>query len=211
MTPILARAGHHEGEMIMNTGLLVLRLVVGLLLAGHGTRKLFGWFGGGGLTGTAWYFRSVGYWPPRFMAGLAGCSELFGGLALAAGFMTPLAAAAVIGTMFNAAIAVHRRNGVWTIDNGYEYPLVIATAATALAFTGPGTASLDGSLGIGGASLASGFFAIVLGVVAGSAVLLSRAAARSSSGPASRSRPTAISLLDTADRHGGRVTQMPVR
>jgi putative oxidoreductase len=171
----------------MDTGLLLLRIVVGLLLVGHGTRKLFGWFGGGGLAGTAWYFRSVGYWPPRLMAGFAGGAELAGGAALAAGFMTPLAAGAVVGTMFNAAVAVHGRNGLWAIDNGYEYPLVIATAAATLGFTGAGAASLDARLGFGGASLEAGLFTVALGLAAGSAVLLSRTAARSEAGPASKS------------------------
>ena len=167
----------------MDTGLLVLRLVVGLLLFGHGAQKLFGWFGGGGLTGTAWYFRSVGYRPPLLMARLAGGAELAGGAALAAGFLTPLAAAAVIGTMLNAALAVHRRNGLWAVDNGYEYPLVIAAAATTLGFTGAGSASLDARLGLAGASTEAGLFAVALGVLAGSAVLVIRAAARSEGRP----------------------------
>ncbi len=174
----------------MDTGLLVLRMVVGLLLVGHGAQKLFGWFGGGGLTGTAWYFRSVGYRPARLMAGFAGGAELFGGAALAAGFMTPLAASAVIGTMLNAGVAIHRRNGLWAVDNGYEYPLIIAAAAITLSFTGAGAASLDARLGLGGASIESGLFAVALGLVVGSAVLVSRAAARPAAGPASKSTPT---------------------
>jgi putative oxidoreductase len=174
----------------MDIGLFVLRIVVGLLLVGHGAQKLFGWFGGGGLTGTSWYFRSVGFRPPRLMAVFAGCAELVGGAALAAGFMTPLAASAVIGTMLSASVAVHRRNGPWAVDNGYEYPLVIAAAAVTLSFTGAGAASLDARLGLGGASIESGLFAIGLGLVAGSAVLVSRAAARSAAGPPSRSRPS---------------------
>ena len=173
----------------MDTGLLVLRIVVGLLLVGHGTQKLFGWFGGGGLNGTAWFFRSVGYRPARFMAGFAGGAEFVGGAALAAGFMTPLAASAVIGTMLNAGVSVHRRNGLWAVDNGYEYPLVIATAAVALSFTGAGAASFDASLGFDGPSIGSGLFAVALGLVAGSAVLLSRAPAGSATRPASQSRP----------------------
>src|SRR5687767_3509695 len=174
----------------MDTGLLVIRIVVGLLLVGHGAQKLFGWFGGGGLNGTAWYFRSVGYKPPRLMAAFAGGAELVGGAALAAGLMTPLAASAVIGTMLNAAVAVHRRNGLWAVDNGYEYPLVVATAAVTLSFTGPGAASLDARLGLGGSSIESGLFALILGLVAGSAVLLSRATARSTAWPASKSPPS---------------------
>jgi putative oxidoreductase len=173
----------------MDIGLFVLRIVVGLLLVGHGAQKLFGWFGGGGLTGTTWYFRSVGYRPPRFMAMFAGGAELVGGAALAAGFMTPLAASAVIGTMLNAGVAVHRRNGLWAVDNGYEYPLVIAAAGVTLSFTGAGAASLDARLGLGGASVESGLFAVALGLVVGSAVLLRRAAARPAAGLAAKSRP----------------------
>jgi putative oxidoreductase len=101
----------------------------------------------------------------------------------------PKVAAAVIGVMFNAAVAVHGRHGLWATDNGYEYPLVIATAAATLGFTGAGTASLDAWLGLGGASIESGLFAIALGLVAGSAVLVSRAAARSEAGPVSKPRP----------------------
>ena len=158
----------------MDAGLLVLRLVVGLLLVGHGTQKLFGWFGGGGLTSTAWFFRSRGYRPPRVMAGLAGTGEVVGGAALAVGLMTPLAAAIVIGTMLNAAV-MHWRNGLWVVDNGYEYPLLIATVAVTLSFTGAGSASLDARLGLGEAGIGAGLFAVGLGLAAGSAVLLSRA------------------------------------
>ena len=172
----------------MDTGLLVLRIVIGLLLIGHGTQKLFGWFGGGGLTGTAWFFRSVGYRPPRLMAGFAGGAELAGGAALAVGFMTPLAAAAVIGTMLNAVVAVHGRNGLWVVDNGCEYPLVIAAAAATLGFTGAGAASVDAGLGLGGASVESGVFAVAVGLIAGGAVLVSRPGARAEAGAASKSR-----------------------
>jgi putative oxidoreductase len=171
------------------------------LLVGHGAQKLFGWFGGGGLNGTAWYFRSVGYRPPRLMAGFAGGAELIGGAALAAGFMTPLAASAVIGTMLNASVAVHRRNGLWAVDNGYEYPLVVATAALTLSFTGAGAASLDARLGLGGPSIESGLFAVTLGLIAGSAVLLSRAAAHSAAWPASKSRPsTPVAMAGSSRR-----------
>lgn len=170
----------------MDTGLLVLRLVVGLLLAGHGAQKLFGWFGGGGVAGTAWFFRSLGYWPPTVMAVLAGTAELFGGAGLALGMLTPVASAAVIGIMFNAAVAFHSRNGVWAVDNGCEYPLVLAAAAAALGFTGPGAFSLDAWLGLRVGGSEAGLFTIALGLLAGSAALLSRAAARSQIGPAFR-------------------------
>ncbi len=173
----------------MDTGLLVLRVVVGLLFVGHGAQKLFGWFGGGGLASTAWFFRSVGYWPPRLMAGFAGGAELVAGAALTVGLGTPVAAAAVIGTMLNATVAVHKRHGLWAIDGGYEYPMVMATVAATLGFTGAGAASLDASLGLGEGSVESGLFAVALGLMVGFGVLLSRVAARSQIGPASRLSP----------------------
>jgi putative oxidoreductase len=169
----------------MDIGLLVLRVVVGLLLVGHGAQKLFGWFGGGGLRATAWFFRSRGYWPSRLMAGFAGTAEMVGGAALAVGLGTPLAAAAVIATMLNAAVAVHSRHGLWAIDGGYEYPLVIAAAAATLGFTGAGAASLDATLDLGDGSVESGLFAVGLGLVMGAGALLSRVAARSEAGPTS--------------------------
>jgi len=169
----------------MDTGVLALRVVVGLLLVGHGAQKLFGWFGGGGLTATAWFFRSLGYRPSRLMAGFAGSAEVIGGAALAVGLGTPLASAAVIGTMLNAVVAVHKRHGLWAIDGGYEYPLVMATAAATLGFTGAGEASLDATLRLSYGSVESGLFAVALGLVTGSGVLLSRVAARSEAGPAS--------------------------
>ena len=174
----------------MDTGLLVLRIVVGLLLVGHGAQKLFGWFGGAGLPGTAGFFRSVGYWPPRLMAGFAGGAELIGGLSLAAGFLTPLAAAAIIGTMLNVGVGVHRRNGLWAADNGYEYPLVLGAVAAGLGFTGAGAASVDAWLGIGAGGAEAGVFAVGLGLVVGAAVLVSRTAALSEAGPAVKAAPT---------------------
>jgi putative oxidoreductase len=175
----------------MDTGLLILRIVVGLLLVGHGTRRLFGWFGGRGLAGTARYFRSVGYWPPKFIASFAISAEIVGGAALAAGFMTPLAAAVVIGAMVNA-VAIHWRNGLWAADNGFEYPLVTAAAAATLAFTGAGAASLDARVGLGAPGIEAGLFTIGLGLLAGTAILLGRTAARSEAGPTWEPKPTAL-------------------
>lgn len=173
----------------MDTGLLALRVVVGLVLFGHGARKLFGWFGGGGLTAAAWFFRLVGYRSPRLMAGLAGGAELVGGAAFVVGLGTPLGAAAVMATMLNAVVAVHRRNGRLVMAGGYAYPLGIAPVVVSLGFTGAGTVSLDGTLGLGHGGVASGLFALALGLAAGSAVLLSRAALPEAR-PASRWSPS---------------------
>ncbi len=174
--------------MNMDTGLLILRIVVGFLLVGHGTQKLFGWFGGRGLAGTARYFGSVGYWPPKWIASFAITAEIVGGAALAVGFMTPLATAVVIGAMLNA-VAIHWRNGMWAADNGFEYPLLVAAAAATLAFTGAGAASLDARVGLGGPSIEAGIFAIGMGLLAGSALLVTRGAVRSEAGPASVPTP----------------------
>lgn len=161
----------------MDTGLLVLRMVVGPLLIARGAQKLFGWFRGGGLVAAAWFFRSIGYRPPRLLAKLAGGAELIGGAALAVGLGTPVAAGAVIATTLTATVAVHRRNDLLAIDGGYGYPLAVAAVAAILGFTGAGAASLDASLGLDHPSVESGFLVVALGLAAGFGVVFSRAAA----------------------------------
>ena len=155
----------------MDTGLLVLRLLVGLLFIGHGTQKLFGWFGGHGLKGTGSFFESIGYRPGPFMALIAGATETFAGLFLAAGFLTPLGAAMVIGVMINAIVSVKWEKGLWS---GYELDLLYAGAAAALAFTGAGAYSLDALAGWDFSSPVWGAGAVVLGSVTAMFMLGSR-------------------------------------
>ena len=128
----------------MEYGLLLLRLVVGLLFAGHGAQKLFGWFGGGGPQGTAAFFSSLGYRRPAAMAILAGLSELGGGLLLTTGLLTPVAAFLLATVMLNAIATV-----VWPKGflGGYEFEVTLMTVAVALAATGPGEISLDDAIG----------------------------------------------------------------
>src|SRR5215210_5372617 len=97
----------------MDEGLLLLRLALGLTMAAHGSQKLFGWFGGGGPPGTAAFFGGLGYRAPATFALLAGIAELGGGLALAAGFLVPLAATGIVVVMLNAIESVKFRNGFW--------------------------------------------------------------------------------------------------
>jgi putative oxidoreductase len=123
--------------------LLVLRLVFGLFLAAHGYNKVFG---GGGLSGTAGWFRSIGMRWPDLQARLAAFTELGAGILLAAGFVTPLAAAGVIGVMTVASYVAHRRN-FFVFKDGWEYTVSIAVAAWAIAAIGPGDASLDHAIG----------------------------------------------------------------
>ena len=158
----------------MEIGLLLLRVVVGALLIGHGTQKLFGWFGGYGLDGVAGWFSSIGFRPAKPMAVVAGLGEAGGGLLLLLGLLNPLAAAAVIGTLLVAA-STHLPK-VWATDGGLELPLVFAVVAATLGFTGPGRYSLDNALGLDLAGAGWGTAALVAGVL-GAVVVAGRARA----------------------------------
>jgi putative oxidoreductase len=158
----------------MNTGLLILRLVLGALLIGHGSQKLFGSFGGGGLAGTGGFFHSMGFRPGRQMALVAGLSEAGAGFLLALGLVTPIAAAAVVGTLFVAS-SVHWKNGIWGQNGGFELPLFYSVAAAVLAFTGPGAYSLDNAVGLDSfAGSGWGVLAVAIGALSGF-VVVSRA------------------------------------
>ncbi|MBV8981476.1 MAG: DoxX family protein [Acidimicrobiia bacterium] len=150
----------------MDFGLLVLRLVIGGLFIGHGTQKLFGWFGGYGVEGTGGFMESLGYRPGKRHAVLAGLGEAGGGLLLFLGLLTPLAAAAIIAVMLNAILAVHIEHGAWAQDNGYEYPLVLAVAAGAIALGDGGSAALDHLLGLSLGGLLA-WIGILVGVIGG--------------------------------------------
>jgi putative oxidoreductase len=132
----------------LSFGLLVGRLVVGLGIAAHGAQKLFGWFGGPGIAGTAGYFESLGYRPGRFFAGAAALGEFVSGLLLALGLFGPVGPALLLAVMI-VAMTQHWRNGFFAMNNGVELPLLYASAGVALAFTGPGIYSLDEALGLG--------------------------------------------------------------
>jgi putative oxidoreductase len=132
----------------MSAGILVARLVVGLLMAAHGSQKLFGWFGGYGLAGTGGFFESLGFRPGRLFATMAGLTEFGSGLLVAAGFLGPVGPALMLSVMIVAMISVHVRNGIFAAANGIEVPLLYAVAAVAIALTGHGRFSLDAALGL---------------------------------------------------------------
>ena len=131
----------------MDAGLLVGRIVLGLLMAAHGTQKLFGWFGGSGLTAVSGFFESLGFRPGRFLATTAATVEVVGGLLLVAGFLGPIGPALILSVMIVAAISVHAANGVLG-PNGMEVTILYGAGAVTLALTGPGAYSLDALAGI---------------------------------------------------------------
>ncbi|CAL9573359.1 hypothetical protein SUDANB171_04863 [Streptomyces sp. enrichment culture] len=143
-TTLTSRAALAGGERTApsgaDLGLLVLRLAVGLTMAAHGTQKLFGWFDGGGLDGTGQFFEFLGYPSGSTMALIAGLSETLGGLGLALGLLTPLAGAAIVGTMLNVLVSAH-----WDdpFIGGFELPLLLGLSAVALTLSGPGRYAVD--------------------------------------------------------------------
>jgi putative oxidoreductase len=152
-----------------DAGLLAIRATAGLVLAGHGAQKLFGWWHGPGFDFMVKSLGEAGYTPAKFFALLLGGTELVAGLLLALGLLTPLASAAVIGVMFNAIVGVHWQAGLWA-PNGYELALFFGVAAVAIACAGPGRLSLDRHRSwVGGGATSA---AVALGVGLGSALLV---------------------------------------
>lgn len=131
----------------MKIGRLLLRLAVGGAFVGHGTQKLFGWFGGKGLRPTAESFEQLGLRPGRPNAIAAGAAEAGGGALLLAGAATPAAASVLTATMMTAIRTVHGKHGPWVTNGGYEYNVVLIAAVLALVEVGPGPLSLEGLLG----------------------------------------------------------------
>jgi putative oxidoreductase len=152
----------------MDTGLLIARLAFGLLIAAHGSQKLFGWFGGYGLAAVSGYFESLGFRPGRFFAASASLAEIGGGLLVAAGLFGPIGPALMVSVMIVAAVSVHWEHGLFAASNGIELPLLYGTFAAALALTGPGRYSLDALLGLASVwTPALTWMALALGIVGG--------------------------------------------
>jgi putative oxidoreductase len=128
---------------MINIGLLIIRVVIGVIFMGHGAQKLFGWFGGYGIKGTGGWFESIGIKPGAAMALLAGLTELIGGILFTLGLLTPLAGIMIAGTMVMAIAKVHAPNGLWSTENGYEYNLTVIAVVIGVALIGPGQYALD--------------------------------------------------------------------
>ena len=138
-----------------------MRLLIGGLFVGHGTQKLFGWFGGDGIEGTAGFFESIGRRPGRENAIAAGTAETAGGALLAAGVATPAAGAALTGVMTSAIKHVHAEKGPWSTEGGWEYNAVLIAAIFTIVerTNGPAWALASAGAGAAGALLASEFAA----------------------------------------------------
>lgn len=134
--------------MIKDLGLLILRLTVGGLLGGHGSQKLFGWFGGYGIQGTAGFLESMNFKPGHLWAGAAGASEFGGGALTALGFLHPLGPVGTLAAMIVASLTAHGGKPIWSAEGGAELPVTNIAAALALALSGPGRFSLDSLFGI---------------------------------------------------------------
>jgi putative oxidoreductase len=134
--------------MTIALGLLILRIIVGGLLIGHGTQKLFGWFGGKGFDATITLLAARGFRPAWFWGLLGGAGEAGGGLLLAIGFLNALGAVAIFAAMLMAIAKFHWSKGVWSSAGGYEYPLVLLVVSVVIGLVGPGIYSLDGALHI---------------------------------------------------------------
>src|SRR3954470_6465661 len=138
----------------MNTALLVLRIIPGLLLMGHGLQKIVppGYSppllhaAGHGHTGAG--SESLGIRPAVAAAVLAGSAELIAGFSLAAGLLTPVGTVLVGAVMITAILKVHVSNGIWAAEGGFEFPLVLLTVGFVVTALGPGSLSVDSWLGI---------------------------------------------------------------
>jgi putative oxidoreductase len=149
----------------------LLRVLIGGLFIGHGTQKLFGWFGGYGLDGTGQFFDSVGIRPGRRQATIAGASEAGGGALPAAGLFTPVAGALLTGVMTQAIRTLKMDKGPFAQDGGWELEALFAAAALTFAEIGPGPVSLDHILGTEQSGTGVALLALAAGI-AGPMVLV---------------------------------------
>lgn len=155
----------------IDSGLLVIRVVIGATLVFHGTQKMFGWFGGGGLSGATAFFQRLGYRPPRAMAIMAATIETAGGVLLLLGLLTPIAVVLLTATLVNVLV-IHVRNGFDRHNNGFEYELALLAGVAGIALAGPGALSLDASLGIELASMARTISGLDAGAAWGAILIL---------------------------------------
>ena len=155
-------------------GQLLIRVTIGVLLVGHGAQHALGWFGGYGADGTGGWLEGFGFPQGRRLAVLLGASEIGAGVLLGAGFVVPLAAAAIVGVALAAALTDHSGKGPWIWKGGWEYVLVLGVVAVATVFAGPGAVSVDHLVGWSLAGTGWGIAAAAAGLASGGAALALR-------------------------------------
>src|SRR6187549_598661 len=138
----------YADTLSLNIGLLLGRLVIGLVMAAHGAQKLFGWFGGYGLNKTGEFFAYLGFQRGKAFAAAASLTEITSGLLVALGLLGPVGPALIVSVMLVAIVTVHWEHGLFASNNGIEVPLLYVTGAVALALVGFGRYSVDALLGL---------------------------------------------------------------
>jgi putative oxidoreductase len=154
--------------LLNDIGLLILRLVLGLVFVGHGSQKMFGWFGGSGLKATTGWMGKMGFRPAWFWGLMAALTEFGGGVLLALGLLSPFGSLGIIAAMLIAIVKVHWSKGFWNGKGGIEFPLINLAAALALGLLGAGAYSLDSALGLTlpePVTLVAGLVLVVLGAI----------------------------------------------
>ena len=141
-----ARSGKERDQSMVDLALLMVRGTLGTLMAGHGAQKLFGWFGGPGMQGTAGFMEHLGLKPGQRWAALASASEFGGGVLTALGLFNPVGELGVLGSMSMATATAHRGKPIWVTSGGAELPVTNTAIALALMAAGPGKYSLDYAL-----------------------------------------------------------------
>lgn len=125
---------------------LLIRVALGWVFIYHGAQKVFGVWGGGGLSGFADTLRSNGWPIPMVFAIMAGIGELMGGLLVTAGIITRYAALILAVIMFVAAVTFHH-HAFGMKYRGFEYNFVLGMMALSLVIAGGGKGSVDRLLG----------------------------------------------------------------
>lgn len=173
---------------MLDIGLLIIRLVVGFLLMGHGAQKLFGWFEGPRLEGTSGMMESLGYRPGRPWALMAGLGEFLGGLLFVLGFLNPLGSLGFMAVMATAVGRAHWGRPIWVTSGGGEFPLTNFAVAVGIGLTGPGYYSLDQLWSTSLPALWAWIAFVVVAVATGSGIASSSQAAKE---PAAEPQPRA--------------------
>jgi putative oxidoreductase len=127
----------------LDMAITILRVLIGVLMFGHGAQKLFGWFGGRGLDGATGMVSKLGFRQARFWAWMLALVEALGGLSLIFGFLTPIGAAILLADMIVAGVKVHAPKGIWNTQGGVEYNLVLIAALLVIGLAGPTYYSVD--------------------------------------------------------------------